>query len=117
MHFFLTFLAHCLCRKEDLHRMPPEETKAKQYKIALETTLEYGLTRYEISNFARNNHESHHNSWYWHGGDFIGLGPGSHSRFHEKNERGCRVASVQVPSPREWLTSVQASGLVMYQGF
>ena len=95
--------------------MPPEETKAKQYKIALETTLEYGLTRYEISNFARNNHESHHNSWYWRGGDFIGLGPGSHSRFHEKNERGClcRVASVQVPSPREWLTSVQASGLVI----
>ena len=62
--------------------------------------------------FARNNHESHHNSWYWRGGDFIGLGPGSHSRFHEKNERGllCRVASVQAPSPREWLTSVQASG-------
>jgi oxygen-independent coproporphyrinogen-3 oxidase len=35
---------------------------------------EYGYTRYEISNYAKNGCNSLHNLNYWHGGDFIGAG-------------------------------------------
>ena len=38
-----------------------------------------GLSRYEISNYARPNHESRHNLNYWRCGDYLGLGAGAHS--------------------------------------
>jgi oxygen-independent coproporphyrinogen-3 oxidase len=38
-----------------------------------------GFERYEISNFARPGGMSRHNSSYWVGDDYVGLGPGAHS--------------------------------------
>lgn len=38
-----------------------------------------GFERYEISNFARPDGRSRHNSAYWGGDDYLGLGPGAHS--------------------------------------
>jgi oxygen-independent coproporphyrinogen-3 oxidase len=38
-----------------------------------------GLTRYEISNYARPRFHSRHNVNYWRGGDYLGLGAGAHS--------------------------------------
>jgi putative oxygen-independent coproporphyrinogen III oxidase len=47
---------------------------------AIETTLvRAGLNRYEISNYARPGRESRHNSAYWEGGDYLGIGAGAHS--------------------------------------
>lgn len=37
----------------------------------------HGLTRYEISNYARPGQESQHNLAYWHGRTYLGLGPGA----------------------------------------
>jgi putative oxygen-independent coproporphyrinogen III oxidase len=37
-----------------------------------------GLTRYEVSNFARAGHESRHNLVYWQGGHYLALGVGAH---------------------------------------
>lgn len=36
-----------------------------------------GYSRYEISNFAKNEHVSKHNLVYWHDQEYLGLGPGS----------------------------------------
>lgn len=41
---------------------------------------EAGLRRYEVSNYAVMGEECRHNLAYWHGGDFLGLGPGASSR-------------------------------------
>ena len=36
-----------------------------------------GYSQYEISNFARQGHESRHNMNYWSEGDYLGIGPGA----------------------------------------
>jgi len=38
-----------------------------------------GFSHYEISNFAKSGFESKHNSFYWEGEEYIGLGPSAHS--------------------------------------
>lgn len=57
-------------------RLPlaPEETIIDSF-VALHTELEHaGFEHYEISNYARPQHRSAHNSGYWHGRDYLGLG-------------------------------------------
>lgn len=56
------------------------DTLAEQmYQYLCEATRSAGYRHYEISNFALPGHESLHNSSYWDGSDYIGLGPGAHS--------------------------------------
>ncbi|MDO4496628.1 MAG: coproporphyrinogen III oxidase, partial [Bacteroidales bacterium] len=40
---------------------------------------EAGFIQYEISNYAQPGFESQHNSSYWDGTPYLGLGPGAHS--------------------------------------
>jgi oxygen-independent coproporphyrinogen-3 oxidase len=45
-----------------------------------------GLSRYEISNYARLGQHSRHNVNYWQSGDYLGLGAGAHS--YKRGESG-----------------------------
>ncbi len=47
------------------------------FRTTGEVLAEAGLHRYEISNFAREGFASRHNSAYWRGSDFLGIGPGA----------------------------------------
>ena len=40
---------------------------------------QYGLERYEISNYAKKEHEAQHNCNVWYGGSYLGLGPSATS--------------------------------------
>lgn len=61
-------------------RKPPDELKSKeQFKILMELTAINGFDQYEISNFSKNNRISLHNSSYWNGTHYLGLGPSAHS--------------------------------------
>ncbi len=55
--------------------LPPEDEQARMYVLGAEYLESEGLLHYEISNFARLGFASRHNSGYWEGRDYLGLGP------------------------------------------
>ena len=58
---------------------PPEEFVAQQFEILLAQLRTHGYEQYEISNFCQPGRESRHNSNYWRGVPYLGLGPSAHS--------------------------------------
>jgi oxygen-independent coproporphyrinogen-3 oxidase len=56
-----------------------EIESVEQFETLLEVTIAAGFEQYEISNFARNHTYSKHNSNYWSGHKYLGLGPSAHS--------------------------------------
>jgi oxygen-independent coproporphyrinogen III oxidase len=69
---------HTLIRKGKLLDVD-ENRMARQFEILLDQMEANGFVHYEISNFARPGHYSRHNSIYWMGGNYLGLGPSAHS--------------------------------------
>ncbi len=61
---------------------PPDDAAAADlYRATGEIAAAAGAPAYEISNHARSEADrSRHNRLYWTGGDWIGIGPGAHSR-------------------------------------
>ncbi len=59
--------------------MPGEEFAAEQLEILMEFLPHHGFEQYEISNFARDERYSVHNTNYWKGIPYLGIGPGAHS--------------------------------------
>ena len=60
-------------------RPPPDEFVARQFELLLAELASHGYQQYEISNFCRPGRESRHNSAYWQGVPYLGLGPSAHS--------------------------------------
>ena len=55
------------------------DDQARQFLMLMEWTAAAGYEHYEISNFALPGHRSRHNSAYWQGETYLGLGPSAHS--------------------------------------
>ena len=58
---------------------PPDEFVAEQFELLLAAMRAQGFEQYEISNFCQPGRESRHNSSYWAGVPYLGLGPSAHS--------------------------------------
>ena len=55
------------------------DQQARHFVLLLELLGQAGFEQYEISNFAKPGFRSRHNSAYWQGSHYLGLGPSAHS--------------------------------------
>ena len=67
-----------MLRKGDIQEAD-EELSRQMYNHLIAATRQAGFLHYEISNFARPGFHSRHNSSYWQGIPYLGLGAGAHS--------------------------------------
>lgn len=70
-----------------------EDDSIAQFNALIDQAEAAGFEQYEISNFARNELYSRHNSAYWLGEKYLGLGPSAHS--YDRKKRRWNVASVE----------------------
>lgn len=71
---------------------PKETEQNKEFYYMSSFFKENGFIHYEISNFAKENFESKHNSAYWKYKEYLGIGPSAHS-YNGKNKRSWNVAN------------------------
>lgn len=69
-------------------QLPEEEEERKQYKYTKDFLELNGYKHYEISNFAKEGHESKHNMNCWNQKQYIGFGLAAHSYIN-----GCRYSN------------------------
>ncbi len=92
-----------------------EDKQTLHFEILVKTLREAGYDHYEISNFAKPGFISKHNSSYWQGKPYVGLGPSAHSfngtsRQWNVANNALYMASLQkgeVPFEIEYLTPQQ----------
>ncbi|HMO37885.1 MAG TPA: radical SAM family heme chaperone HemW [Saprospiraceae bacterium] len=72
-----TALAHFV--KTGKTRPVDEEQAARQFEILVQMLQTHGYEHYEISNFALPGRYARHNSSYWSGEAYLGIGPSAHS--------------------------------------
>lgn len=66
-------------QQEKRVRETDEETSLEMYNLLIDELTAHGFEHYEISNFARSGFRSRHNSSYWQGVSYLGLGASAHS--------------------------------------
>ena len=65
--------------KKGMVKIPDDEIAAAQYQWLLDMAEDTGFPWYEISNFSKPGFESRHNTSYWKGLPYLGIGPSAHS--------------------------------------
>lgn len=72
-----TALAHAV--NKGSAAAPDEEQSHRQFMLLRSELIRNGFEPYEISNFGKPGWHSVHNSNYWNGVPYLGIGPGAHS--------------------------------------
>ncbi len=83
-----------------------EEAEEEMFRRAQARLAAAGYEHYEISNYARPGHRSRHNSNYWRGGEYLGIGAGAHS--FARRGWGERWANER--DPRRYMAAIAAGG-------
>ena len=78
--------------KYHAHFVPDEDLTADMYETACKRLNAAGVRQYEISNFARDGHESRHNLKYWTRQPYMGFGVDAHSMFQCSGQTGEAVS-------------------------
>jgi oxygen-independent coproporphyrinogen III oxidase len=89
--------------------------QSRQFFQLMKKMEEAGFEHYEISNFAKPGHRSRHNSSYWKGIPYLGLGPSAHSfNGHSRQwniannlKYTASILNGKIPFEKEELTPVQ----------
>ena len=88
--------------------LPCESLANKLYQITEEICDKFFLKKYEISNFSKKGFECKHNLNYWNCGEWIGIGPGAHSRVKAGNKR--RRSLINEYDPNNWGEKIRNYG-------
>ncbi len=72
-----TALHHLVKTKQT--SLPTDDQAIEQFKLLMDKTKQAGLIHYEVSNFGKEGCFSQHNSNYWKGENYLGIGPSAHS--------------------------------------
>ncbi|MEZ5023880.1 MAG: radical SAM family heme chaperone HemW [Chitinophagales bacterium] len=70
---------------------PDDDLLVEQFMVASNFLEQNGFRHYEISNYALNDQFSKHNTAYWKGEPYLGLGPSAHS--YQNNVRSWNIAN------------------------
>jgi len=95
---------------------PDPEKQARHFELLMQWMEDADYEHYEISNFAKLGMRSKHNSSYWHGEHYLGLGPAAHSFNGHSRQWNIannalyikNIATGNVPFEIEELTPTQA---------
>ncbi len=90
-----------LYKNRDSLDIPSEDMTADLYLATADKLRANGFDRYEISNFARDDKISRHNSKYWTGEDYLGFGPSAHSLIKGKRFYYDRSLEAYLKKPTE----------------
>lgn len=85
-----------------------EEDCCKMYDTLVERLCQAGYEHYEISNFAKPGFRSQHNSSYWNGTEYIGIGAAAHS--YNTDTRQWNVSNI-----RQYIESIEKGVIPMEQ--
>ena len=72
--------------------LPDEELERAMYEMLIDKSEAAGFEHYEISNFAKPGFYSRHNSSYWDGTPYLGIGAAAHS--YDGNTRSWNIADI-----------------------
>ena len=91
---------HQLLQKK-LIEQANENISSEMFSVLKEKLAQAGFIHYEISNFGKNEYFSRHNSSYWFGEKYLGIGPSAHS--YNGISRTWNIASIE-----EYIESINA---------
>ena len=94
-------------RKKGVLQPLNEETELAMYSLIQSACTNHGYQHYEISNFARPGFPSRHNTRYWQGESYLGLGAGAHS-FASTPDWGRRWSNIR--NPKKYMDAALAEG-------
>ncbi len=83
---------YSLLRQKKIQEVKEEDSLA-MFEMLIDLLTKSGFEHYEISNFAKKNFYSQHNSSYWSGEKYLGLGASAHS--FDKKTRQWNISSIE----------------------
>lgn len=90
--------------------LPDNEIAAEMYEYTSSALVNKGFAQYEISNYAKPNKECKHNLSYWNYDEYLGIGPGAHSRIFRENTV---KAMMDWSKPEKWLNAISEKGFAL----
>lgn len=90
-----------LYKNRNSFNIPNDDEAGELYLYATELLKSAGFQRYEISNFAKDDKISKHNTKYWQGDNYLGLGPAAHSFINGKRFYYDRDIKAYLSAPTE----------------
>lgn len=103
--YHLTIEPNTLFAVQPPAALPEDDLAYTMLDRITERTAAAGLQRYEVSAYARAQHQCRHNRNYWEFGDYLGIGAGAHSKLSFAHRI---VRQVRVRDPQRYMAQALA---------